>query len=80
MSSLKSLLLAVVAVAPGILSSPVPEAVPRNETVSIQAAPQWYSGPWQNFPNKNTWRSFNDLVGDISAVGGPVPLPWLPRA
>ena len=66
MSSLKSLFLAVVAVAPGVFSSPLPEAAPNNETVSIMAAPQWYSGPWQNFPSKNTWRSFNELVSGIS--------------
>ena len=67
MFSLKSLLLTLVAVAPGVLASPLPEATANNETaVNILAAPQWYSGPWQNFPKKNTWRSFNELVSGIS--------------
>lgn len=62
MSSLKSILLAIAAAAPLAFTSPVPEAAAKNETMSIAAAPQWYSGPWYNFPSMNTWRSFDDLV------------------
>ncbi|KAF2202008.1 hypothetical protein GQ43DRAFT_455352 [Delitschia confertaspora ATCC 74209] len=31
--------------------------------MSIQSAPIWYSGPYQNFPAMSTWKSFDELFG-----------------
>lgn len=62
--SLKTLALALVAAAPFASASPLPEENAGNQTMGIQAAPQWYSGPWYNFPAMSTWRSFDDLVSE----------------
>ncbi|KAF2185546.1 hypothetical protein K469DRAFT_531580, partial [Zopfia rhizophila CBS 207.26] len=48
---------------PSVFASPLPapRESAKNATFSIQAAPKWYSGPWQNFPAMNTWLSFDDM-------------------
>jgi hypothetical protein len=45
------------ATVPSNLTRRATEFLPKNltEEVSIQAAPQFYSGPWQNFPAMDTW-------------------------
>lgn len=65
-------LLGLVAAIPLSLAASLPsdtsqravEFLPKNATAGfrIQAAPQWYSGPWQNFPAMNTWVSTFDAL------------------
>ena len=40
------------------------EFLPKNATgdFSVQDAPKWYSGPWQNFPAMDTWVSTFDAL------------------
>ncbi|KAK7994304.1 hypothetical protein PG991_015892 [Apiospora marii] len=38
-----------------------PTAAPKNETVTIQSAPQLISGPWQNFPKMSSWLTFDQM-------------------
>lgn len=49
--------LSLAAAVPSNLTYRAAEFLPKNATeeVSIQAAPQYYSGPWQNFPAMSTW-------------------------
>jgi hypothetical protein len=49
--------LSLAAAVPSNLTHRAVEFLPKNATdeFSIQAAPQHYSGPWQNFPAMNTW-------------------------
>lgn len=68
----KITLLGLVAAIPLSLAAAVPsnltyraaEFLPKNATgdFSIQAAPQYYSGPWQNFPAMSTWVSTFDAL------------------
>ncbi|KAK8132390.1 hypothetical protein PG999_000563 [Apiospora kogelbergensis] len=41
--------------------APAADFAPKNETLSIQSAPMWISGPWQNFPAINTWQTFDQM-------------------
>ncbi|KAK6821044.1 hypothetical protein PG987_015444 [Apiospora arundinis] len=41
--------------------APAPEFAPKNATLSILSAPNWISGPWQNFPAMNTWLTFDQM-------------------
>lgn len=41
--------------------APAADFAPKNETLSIQSAPTWISGPWQNFPAINTWQTFDQM-------------------
>ncbi|KAK7987251.1 hypothetical protein PG988_002239 [Apiospora saccharicola] len=46
------------------LGTAVPTALPLNMTdVSIQSAPQFISGPWQNFPSMSSWLTFDQMFG-----------------
>lgn len=66
MSSIKSLVLSLVASAPLVLASPVPNHESKNATdVTILSGPIWYSGPWYNYPAMDTWKSFDELVSII---------------
>lgn len=49
--------LSLAAAVPSNLTYRAAEFLPKNATAdfSVQAAPRWYSGPWQNFPAMNTW-------------------------
>ncbi|KAI1076248.1 hypothetical protein F5B20DRAFT_594281 [Whalleya microplaca] len=68
MVSINSIILAIAAGSLTASASPVAARFPKvagtafkNETFSVQAAPQWYSGPWSSFPAIDTWLSFDDL-------------------
>ncbi|KXJ97316.1 hypothetical protein Micbo1qcDRAFT_171017 [Microdochium bolleyi] len=72
MVSIKSLFLALAATSAMAAPTPgAPEAAAGtivdtspagNDTgASIMAGPNWYSGPWWNFPGKDTWLSWNEL-------------------
>lgn len=54
-------LLALAAASLVTLSSAAPAATPLNETVTIQSAPQFISGPWQNFPKMSSWLTFDQM-------------------
>ncbi|KAK8075559.1 hypothetical protein PG997_010222 [Apiospora hydei] len=54
-------LLSLSTAAPAVLEQRATHAEPLNETVSIQSAPQWISGPWQNFPKMSTWLTFDQM-------------------
>lgn len=64
-----SALLAILASISSLQASPVNPLTGRaaagaaeNQTLStINAAPNFFSGPWQNFPGSNTWLSFDDM-------------------
>lgn len=66
MTSLKSSLLAIVASASLAVATPVPNepALPNNatDTVITFSGPNFYSGPWYNFPGMETWLSYDELV------------------
>lgn len=49
--------LSLAAAVPSNLTYRATEFLPKNATAdfSVQAAPQSYSGPWQNFPAMSTW-------------------------
>ncbi|KAJ1337838.1 hypothetical protein MN608_00694 [Microdochium nivale] len=73
MASLKSILIALAAAAflPAFTCAaptPVPQdgvigdlSAANDADLSIRAAPQWYQGPWRNFPGKSTWLSWDEL-------------------
>ncbi|KAJ0108981.1 hypothetical protein J7T55_005529 [Diaporthe amygdali] len=56
--------LSLAAALPSNLTYRATEFLPKNATgdFSVQAAPQYYSGPWQNFPAMNTWVSTFDAL------------------
>lgn len=60
-----TLAFALASILPSALASPI--AAPavahtaKNDTMSIAAAPKFYSGPYTNFPKIGTWLSFEDM-------------------
>ncbi|KAK7961872.1 uncharacterized protein PG986_002697 [Apiospora aurea] len=61
-ASLLTLSTAAPAPAPAaVLEQRATHAEPLNETVSIQSAPRWISGPWQKFPKMSTWLTFDQM-------------------
>ncbi|KAK4442818.1 hypothetical protein QBC34DRAFT_479519 [Podospora aff. communis PSN243] len=61
-----SLLTGLVAALPLISATPVPVPIPSlpvtNHTLAARA-PQWFEGPWWNFPPMSAWLGFDDLFG-----------------
>ncbi|KAK8016621.1 hypothetical protein PG993_014810 [Apiospora rasikravindrae] len=60
-ASLLSLSTAAPSAAAPVLAQRAAHTEPLNETVSIQSAPNWISGPWQNFPKMSTWLTFDQM-------------------
>ncbi|KAH7024409.1 uncharacterized protein B0I36DRAFT_352648 [Microdochium trichocladiopsis] len=65
MASIKTIFLSLVAAASLTNAAAVPtqdgQVTVETRTLSARAAPQWYSGTWDRFPGKSTWKSFDDL-------------------
>lgn len=60
--------LSLAAVLPADPAQRAAEFLPKNATgdFSVQAAPRFYSGPWQNFPAMNTWLPTFDALFDAN--------------
>ena len=56
MQIVKTLLVALSAVS-AVVAAPTPA-----EGALMVRAPNYYSGPYTNFPGKNTWKGFEELV------------------